>query len=199
MKIVKEGEKKNVLCHHCGPSTATYLLRDVDFSDHSGIVKNVLAAVCDKCDQVVGVPSQSTPKIKAQYDNIKSSMEIRVPAHYLDILNMATDQIAPELNESFHKNLLLYYLHAIYTGHFPADGLASLLHTELAEAKSSKRLSMKLSEKNKRELDEVMQQQGLTTRADVLKAIIIKIHEDVIRQKRPDYIAELKQMAAAFS
>ncbi len=198
MRIVKEGEKGRVLCHTCGPSAATYLLRDVDFSDQSGTVKNILAAVCDKCGQVVGIPSQSTPKIKAEFNKIKAPIEVRLPAHYLDILSLATQKIDPGLNESFYKNLLLYYLHAIYSGHFPPSDLANLLNTDLAKAKSSKRLSMKLSERNVNELNEVMDSQGIKTSADVFKALILRINDDIVQQHAPEYIDELKNVAAAF-
>ncbi len=199
MRIVKEGDTRKVLCHSCGPSQATYLLRDVDFSDKSGTVKNILAAVCDKCGQVVSIPSQSTPKIKAEFNKVKAPIEVRIPAHYLDILSLATHKIDPDLNESFYKNLLLYYLHAIYSGRFPPNNLAELLNTDLAKAKSSKRLSMKLSNRNVIELNEVMGSQGIKTNADVFKALILRINNDIVQQNEPKYIEELKSVAAAFA
>ena len=76
MKIVKEGDTRNVLCHHCGKSTATYLLRDVDFSDHGGTVKNILAAVCDRCQQVVAIPAQCTPRIKSAFEQTRQPLVV---------------------------------------------------------------------------------------------------------------------------
>lgn len=63
MKIVKEGDKRQVVCSTCGLTQATYTLTDIDFSDGSGSVKNVLAGVCDHCQQVVSLPKQSTESV----------------------------------------------------------------------------------------------------------------------------------------
>lgn len=97
MKIVKEGDKRQVVCPKCGLSQAVYTLRDIDFSDQSGKVKNVLAGVCASCDQVVSIPKQSTAKVRAEYNKIKTSIDLRVPAHYLDILTLASQKIEPML------------------------------------------------------------------------------------------------------
>ena len=75
----KEGDKRQVICHNCGRSEATYLLRNVDFNDKSGTVENILSAVCDKCNEVISIPAQSTPAIKATLDRMNkeaASMEI---------------------------------------------------------------------------------------------------------------------------
>ena len=66
----KEGDKRQVICHNCGRSEATYLLRNVDLNDKSGTVENILSAVCDKCNEVVSIPAQSTPAIKATLDRM---------------------------------------------------------------------------------------------------------------------------------
>ena len=67
MKIFKAGDSQKAICEHCGSlENATFKLRDVPFSDGSGLVKNVLVGVCDKCDQVILLPHQSTPALKKQ-------------------------------------------------------------------------------------------------------------------------------------
>lgn len=68
MRVIKEGDKGKAICHKCGITTTTYNLRDVDFSDNCGIVKNIIASVCDKCNEVVSIPRQSVPKIKNEYN-----------------------------------------------------------------------------------------------------------------------------------
>ena len=78
VKEVKEGDSKKVICFECGLTDATYRLRDVDFSDKSGTVKEVLAAVCNQCDQVVAIPSQSTGQIKAQYQEVLTQPQNKV-------------------------------------------------------------------------------------------------------------------------
>ena len=69
MKIFKVGYTQQAVCNSCKSiETAAFDLRNVPFSDGSGIVKKVLVGVCDKCDQVVLTPQQSAPAIKRQLD-----------------------------------------------------------------------------------------------------------------------------------
>lgn len=198
MRFVKEGDKRQVICHNCGRNGATYLLRDVDFSDKSGTVKNILAAVCDKCHEVVSIPAQSTPKIKAEYNRVKASLEVRLPAHYLDILNVAIQKINPDLDENFNRYLILYYIHALSIGHYKQQGLSKLLATDIAKAKSSKRLSMKLNVNQLNALNTIMITQQLKRNTDVIKAIILKINEDIVQNEQSAQLSELRNMAAVY-
>lgn len=198
MRIVKEGDKRQVMCHNCGRTAATYLLRDVNFSDRSGSVKNILAAVCDKCHEVVSVPAQSTPKIKAEYDRVRASVEVRVPAHFLDILNVATQKINPDLDDRFNRTLILYYIHALNLGHYEQSGLSSYLDDDFAKAKASKRISLKINTNQLAEINQIMEKQNLSKNTDVIKAVILKIHRDIIQDDKPEALIELRNVAAAF-
>ncbi|CAI1701103.1 Uncharacterised protein [Serratia quinivorans] len=148
---------------------------------------------------MVSVPAQSTPRIKSEFEQAKSALEVRVPAHYLDILNVATQKIDDSLDENFHKTLILYYLHALTTGRYQQQELKTLLGSELANAKSSKRLSMKVSKKQLAELNSIMEQQSLTRNSDVVKAVILKIYQDLVQEKNLGILPELRNVAAALS
>ena len=64
MKIFKVGESLKAACSTCQSfENATFPLRDVPFSDGTGVVK-VLVGVCDKCESVTVLPHQSTPAVK---------------------------------------------------------------------------------------------------------------------------------------
>jgi len=199
MKIVKEGDTRTVLCQHCGKSTATYHLRDIDFSDHRGTTKNILAAVCNTCQQVVSVPAQCTPQIKNAFEQSRQSLEVRLPAHYLDILNIAIQKIDSSLSEEFSKILILYYLHALTTGRYTQADLKPLLSSELAQAKASKRLSMKISHRQMAELTAIMQRQQIEKTSDVVKAVILKINQDLVQEHNLTGLDELRDIAAIFS
>lgn len=196
---MKEGECCKIICNDCGLTDATYLLRDVDFSDKSGTVKGLLVAACNQCDQVVGIPSQSTAKVKAQYRKVKKPIDVRVPAHYLDILNLATVKIDGTLSDSFSKALVLYYLHALSSERYPQQNLKKLLEMEIANAKASKRLSMKVNEKSIEEMASLMKKQGLKNNTEVFKSLILRINEDIVQPKIPKNLPELQNFAAAFS
>ncbi|RLV57794.1 hypothetical protein D5018_20650 [Parashewanella curva] len=198
MKIVKEGDKKKVICSACGLTEATYQLRDIDFNDQSGTVKDVLAAVCGKCNEVVSIPKQSTAKVRTEYNKVKTSVEVRVPAHYLDILTLASQRIDPSLSEVFNKPLMLYYFHALSSGRYSANGLNHLLSSDLAKAKASKRLSLKLNEKSLSQIETLMKSQGFKNNTDVFRSVILKINEDIVQSERPKHLKELQNFAAAF-
>lgn len=199
MKIVKEGEKRQAVCSSCGLVQVTYTLTDIDFSDGSGTVKNVLAGICDQCQQVVSIPKQSTAKVRAEYNKLKTPIDLRVPAHFLDILTLAAQRIDPTLTESFNKPLMLYYLHALSNGRYAANNLSALLESELAQAKASKRLSLKLNDKSLGEIETLMQTQGLKNNTEVFKSLILKINEDIVQPKTPRHLHELQNFAAAFA
>lgn len=72
MKVLKVGDKQKALCYKCkGVKNTTFNLRDVPFSDGSGIVKDILVGVCETCDQVIAIPHQSTPAIKNELEKHK--------------------------------------------------------------------------------------------------------------------------------
>ncbi|MFJ4456720.1 hypothetical protein ACIP1G_22895 [Pseudomonas sp. NPDC089392] len=64
MKVLSETDTGKALCEYCQAVVSThYVRRDVPFSDGQGVVENVLVGVCDRCDAVIAIPSQSTPVI----------------------------------------------------------------------------------------------------------------------------------------
>lgn len=64
-KLFHEGDKSQAICSRCGGLVdTTFIRRDVRFSDGNGLATDILVAVCDVCDDVVAVPSQSTPAIR---------------------------------------------------------------------------------------------------------------------------------------
>jgi hypothetical protein len=65
--VWREGETSTATCTGCGKVVSTTCRhRDVPFDDGSGVVPNILVSVCDHCDEVVGIPAQSTGAIKAE-------------------------------------------------------------------------------------------------------------------------------------
>lgn len=65
MKRYQPGDTSKAICPHCGTLVSTtFAYRDVPFDDGNGIVRGILAAVCDKCKAVVSIPVQSTLTIR---------------------------------------------------------------------------------------------------------------------------------------
>lgn len=60
------GGKSSAICEGCARVVpTTFLYRDVPFSDGVGVARDVLAAVCDECNEVVAIPAQSVPIVIA--------------------------------------------------------------------------------------------------------------------------------------
>lgn len=65
MKNYQIGDTSRAICSDCECVVATtFRIRDVALSDTKELVKDILVAVCNRCDRVVGLPAQSTLMVK---------------------------------------------------------------------------------------------------------------------------------------
>lgn len=197
MNIFKLGDTQKAICHACQSlEDAVFALRDVPFSDGSGTVKNVLVGVCSKCGEVILVPQQSAPAIKKQLDARKKPVETRVPAHMVDILNLASSTLGATTD--FSPTLVKYYIHSLSADTASAQRLSDYLENDLAKGRAQKRISLKgrlVSD----ELQSIKSQSHLQSTTDVMKAVVLKINDDVLVHPKPQVIDRLKNVAAAFA
>ena len=195
MKILKVGDITRAACDNCKSfQSATYDLRDVPFSDGSGIVKNVLVGVCDSCGSVITLPQQSTPLVARQMEHGRKGLEGRVPAHIVDILNVASSELGA--GPDFASGLMKYYLHSLAEHKKAASTLRKYRDSELFSGKAQKRLSIK----GRRVLDDVSvikEASRLSSTTDVLKSVALLINDDVLEKRKPGVIKALKGVVAA--
>ena len=195
MNILKVGDAKKAACEHCKAfTTATFMLRDVPFSDGAGVAKNVLVGVCSQCDKVSTLPHQSTPAIKKQLNVQRKALESRVPAHIIDILNLASYELSG--NTDFVPNLIKYYIHAFAQKTMAASGLNHYLKSDLFQGKAQKRLSIK-GRKVLEEISIIKQLAKIESTTDLIKSIALKINDDVLVNKKSKTIRELEGIVAA--
>lgn len=196
MKILKVGDTRKVACNRCQSfEYATFKLRSVPFSDGSGVVNNVLAGVCDKCDTVTVIPSQSTPAIKKQLESQRRSIEIRVPAHMIDILNLASCELSGSID--FVPNLMKFYIHALSVDDIKlTESPLEILKSELVKGQSQKRLSLK-GKMIANDIEELKKIINITKTSDLLKVVISKIYDDILIKKDNKQILNLKNIVAA--
>lgn len=64
MKKLVVGDKSKALCSCCGLVNTTFQNRDFALEESKKVVPNILVGVCDKCNQTVSIPHQSTPIIQ---------------------------------------------------------------------------------------------------------------------------------------
>lgn len=71
MKVWKEGEKSQAYCEDCRSLVfTTFGIHDVEIAAHGILVDGIMAAACDHCGEVIAIPPQSTPSIKASMDAV---------------------------------------------------------------------------------------------------------------------------------
>jgi len=195
MKIFKVGDSQRAICERCGSiQPATFKLRDVPLSDGSGVVKKVLVGVCDQCNQVCLLPHQSVPAVQKHLEAQRKAVECRLPAHMLDILGLAAFELGS--SSDFVPGLVKYYVHKLAHDPGEASRLPLLLESELAQGKAEKRLSLK----GRRIADDIGQLKAaahVENTTDLMKSIILLINEDVLMERRPRSIQNLKEIFAA--
>jgi hypothetical protein len=195
MKIFKAGDSQKAICEHCGSiQTATFKLRDVPLSGGSGIVKKVLVGVCDGCGQVCLLPHQSTPAVKKQLDAQRKAVESRLPAHMLDILSLAAFELGG--TSDFVPSLMKYYIHKLAGDPKRARKLPALLKSELAQGKAEKRLSLK-GRQITEDIKRLKTAAHIENTTDLIKSVILLINHDVLLEKQPAFIQELKGIFAS--
>lgn len=195
MKIFKVGESIKAICSNCQSlETATFKLCDVPFSDHSGMVKNVMAGVCDKCGQISVIPNQSTPAIKKQLDAQRKPVEGRVPAHLIDILNLATVELGG--SPDFVPTLMKFYIHKLAENKRAALSISAFLQNDLAHGKADKRISLK-GKQISADIEVLKGISKIESTTDLLKSVILKINDDVLINNSQAEMQQLKQVMAS--
>ena len=196
MKLLQENDNGKAICNHCNEVvTTTYKRRDVPFSDGQGMTNSILVGVCDKCDQVVAVPAQSTPAIKEARQAPQKSLEARLPAIYLDTLDLAAYSIDETASTDFRKILLTYFLHRYATddSYIEKIIIASRSTNDLRD-RSRKRLSMKISNKVNSYILWLTEKTNLTT-TNLIKSIVLNIKLDILEKPNPEAIKDLKSLS----
>ena len=186
MKILKEGDKGQGICHHCQKRVnKTYLIRDVPFEDGAGVVNGVLAGVCDECDRVISTPAQSTPRIREALEKKERSLEVRVPKHLIDILMLTASQLGVH-QRSFNNELLKVYVSGLVKEKAKAKKLKNFLSSDLAiGAKNTDRISFKVSESFFSKIENLQQLSDLKNTSDLIRCIVLQINEDFLQSKKP--------------
>lgn len=196
MKLFHENEKIDGLCEDDGRVRATLRYRDHELEGGLGVVRNVLVSVCDLCDQTIGIPHQSTPAIRDARQRAVASVELNLPAIYVDMIDAAVFRVDPESNAEMRKRVLVYYLARYVREEDRMHELNAILAKDVGARPGmpTRRLSFKFSASAVKLLEAAMARTGLN-RTDLTKALIAKIGEDLIEPASPPLLPELSLLA----
>ena len=205
MNILFEGDSGKALCEQCQAVVPThYVRRDVPFSDGQGLAKDILVGVCTRCDSVVALPPQSTPAIHEARKQLKS-IEARLPAVYLDVLDAAMHAVSSEAGANLRKLFLAHYFQQLVQAQETGQLLAAhqtfshaldeqRAQRGLAHSNATRRLSMKVNSHMAEDML-VLQQHTDMNQTELLKAVIALVQADVLEQRDEEVIRTLQQLA----
>lgn len=204
IKLYEDGEKSKAICTRCKQLVSTTFMRcDVPLSDGKGEVKNILAAICDVCSEVVAVPAQSTPAIREARQKEVRPIEAQLPAIYLDVLDLAAYMVDSSTSTEFRKVLMTLYLHRFASGEYSRAKLIKAHQSALARFKdrrgaARRRLSMKVTPRIAEDLKMLMHDTTMS-QTEVIKSVIYQIQLDVIEDRRPALMKELSTLSVIYA
>ena len=201
MEFFKEGDKSKAICCDCGEIVQTTMhYRDVPFDDGSAIAKDILVGTCDQCLTVVSIPAQSTPAIAKAKKQVQTSIETKVPAVFVDMLDYACYQLNAQTSTDLRKRLLMFYVHQYTSGQLNTNDLL-VINQSIADlskkGSKKKRLSFKVNHEMNNEMQLLSRQTHLGV-TELVKTVVFKIKNDIVDAKASKKtISALKSFAMA--
>ncbi|MXX68579.1 MAG: hypothetical protein F4Y74_06430 [Gemmatimonadales bacterium] len=180
MKILREGDRGYALAPERGRVEIVYEYRTVELEKSNATVRNVLVGVDAETGEVLTVPAQSTPKLKAARDATKEKvMSVRMPRELDDVLHLVADhyRAAPK---QFAPAVIRYYLTLASSDADMVRWLCALSNSRLATGKCRKNLRLRVQPELLAWLREVAVATEGATKSDLVRGAIMAAKEDVL-------------------
>ena len=180
MKILREGDRGYALAPERGRVEVVYEYRTVELEKSKATVRNVLVGVDSETGEVLTVPAQSTPKLKAARDATKEKvMSVRMPRELDDVLHLVADRYhaAPK---QFAPAVIRYYLTLASSDADMVHRLRALSKSRLATGKCRKNLRLRVPSELLVWLCEATVGTAGATRSDLVRGAIMAAKEDVL-------------------
>ena len=196
MRIHREGETAIALAEGRGRVPVVYRYRD--FRLGSGVVvRDVLVGVDPESDEILVIPPQSTPRIRAAREKTKEKvLSVRIPSELDDMLGVVSDHLNTSPGR-FTSALVRYYLAAAMEDASLARRLSRLSKTDLAQGRCRSMLKLRSETVFLQTVKELGRQQQIST-TDVVRGAVLAAFEDVVENKAVRRAKELRSIAAAF-
>jgi hypothetical protein len=164
--------------------------RDVD-------VPGVLLNVCDRCDNVVTIPHQSSLRMLEVRVPVKEEqLEARIPTHLEDVIYMiARDFRAPV--QAFRPAVLRFYLGEMTRDAELAERVRLLAESDLADAPARARVSLRVPAELLAAAREQARAAGIARDSDLIRGLLLAAKEDVLDGRHPERILKLSGAAQA--
>lgn len=185
MRILKEGDKSQVVCLHCKRlRDITYRYETYVGPDSDGkkkTVDNVLQGFCDVCGKLAAIPAQSSPKIRLEIRKNETPVEARVTPPLEDILYAISSRLRVEPQLTL-RLLINFYINEWKQKPISLQTLMNSPRGErLLQGRSSCRVSSRMDVTALKVLDQV-QERFKVTRTDFFKAVLVATGNDLVER-----------------
>ena len=197
MKILREGDRGYALAPDRGRVEIVYEYRTVELEKSNATVRNVLVGVDTETGEVLTVPAQSTPKLKAAREAKKEDvMSVRMPRELDDVLHLVADRyrVAPR---QFAPAVIRYYLTLARVDADMARRLNTLSRSRLATGRCRKDLRLRIRPELLAWLRDVAVAPEGATRSAMVRGAIVAAKEDVLDDRARKRQRQLEAIARA--
>lgn len=154
--------------------------RDYTPSGWDVTVPDVLVAVCERCDEVVGIPHQSTPRINEHRKDKatdRQAIEGRVSRAVEDAVELVTAALGGE-PKSMRPAIFRYYLNLMATDRGVAEAVRLGSTKPIAKGKADRRLSIKMLRHHWEPAWIAARSVGITNRGQLLRGVAALAADD---------------------
>lgn len=170
----------------------TYHSRDMGVD-----VPGMLVDVCDRCDNIVAIPAQSSARYREAWVTFKEEqLEVRIPTHLEDVIYMiAREFYAPV--QAFRPAVLRFYLGELLNDSTLAKRVRELAASDLADAPARARVSLRVPAELLAAAREKAREAGIGKDSDLIRGLLLAAKEDVLDGHHSERILRLSGAAQA--
>ena len=123
----------------------------------------------------------------------KASLEIHVPVHVLDILNIASSLVGNEKSE--YSNLIIqYFINTMVNEDIQSNEAHKHLNNGLLKGKLQRKIQLHTHEDLNHQITTLKARTKLQATADIVSLAILRIYEEMLRFPNPFIIQDLRRL-----
>jgi hypothetical protein len=195
--LSKEGNRGQAICRHCKDWVTTHDRVRTYIEGGTLEVPGVLVGVCDRCDNIITIPHQSTPRIREVRVPLKEEqLEARIPTHLEDVIYLLARAFAAPV-QAFRPAVLRYYLAELMRDPALAGRVRELAASDLADAPARARVSLRVPAELLEDARAAARAAGIAKDSDLVRGLLLAAKEDVLDGRHPERIQRLSGAAQA--
>lgn len=197
MKILREGDRGYALAPERGRVEVVYEYRPFHLEEADVTVKDVLVGVDIETGEVLTIPAQSTPKVKAARQAKKERvLSVRMPRELDDVLHLVAEFYDAESGQ-FTCAVIRYYLAAASGSDRLTRRLGRLSQDSLAQGRLGGSLRLRVGQQLGDWMDRTTANTKGVSKSDLVRGAIVAAKQDVLEGRASRRRRELEAIARA--